>query len=157
MSTNGLLARGILFGGATLALAGWAASWTVVCRQGVAQGQWDLQDSATPGHAVGELIEGSSTLPIYAFDAQLTDMPTPCLSCIAGRVNGVLDDGVGPGPDYVIRGEYSGAFLSGSGSFACNVFLPGSDIRVGRIEGRFRDSPANSAPGRFRARWRICP
>ena len=92
----------------------------------------------------------------YAFSGLLTDIPSPCLSCIEGRINGELDDGFGPAPDYVVCGRYLGSFFTGNGNFSVRVFPPGSNIAVGKIAGTFDDSPANDGPGTFQARWRIC-
>ena len=88
--------------------------------------------------------------------AVLTDVPSPCLSCIEGDVHGFLDDGVGTPPDFVVNGHYSGSFFGGTGSFDLRVFRPTGGTPVGFLSGTFADPPGDGVPGTFSASWQIC-
>ena len=155
-SFSRLVSRRALSGVALLGIAG--VAFAFVCRSGSGGGDWDLPaGSGTPGYLSGELFESSGPLPAFFFGATLTDVSTPCLSCVQGTIDGLLDDGFGPAPDYIVTGEYHGLFLNGTGTFECRVFRPGSDVSVGKITGRFLDPPAQPGPGQFTARWEICP
>ena len=91
------------------------------------------------------------------FVATLTDVPSACLSCIEGTLDGTLDDGIGPGPDYVVRGHYLGSFFGGNGQWTATIFPAGAPqtTPVGRIRGMFDDPPSNAGPGSFACRWMI--
>ena len=129
------------------------------CEQGTAKGVWELPDSGMDnGYIDGFLFLSTSpsTLPRYHFTAALTDVPTPCLSCITGKINGYLDDGFGPAPDFVVRGSYSGLFLSGKGTFQAQVYTPAGTAPVGKINGSFADAPGSTVKGSFKGDWQIC-
>ncbi len=129
------------------------------CEQGPAKGVWELPGSGLDnGFIDGFLFLSTSptTVPRYAFKAALTDVPTPCLSCITGKINGYLDDGFGPSPDYVVTGSYSGVFLTGSGTFQAQVFRPTGTTPVGKITGTFTDPPVSTQKGSFKGDWQIC-
>lgn len=129
----------------------------IVCHGGSAAGMWSLPRSSQDGSVDGFLFrDGGGSAPVYHFTGTLTDMPSPCLSCIEGEIQGFLDDGVGPAPDYIVRGRYRGGFLTGSGQFDARIFRPSANQTVGRIAGHFADPPGNSQPGSFDGRWRIC-
>ena len=100
--------------------------------------------------------------PTFQFTARLAHVPSPCLSCQFTRLLGGLDDGIGPGPDYWVRGTSSGVWLSGQGSFQALVFEPpaqpmGQAELVGRMRGRYDDPPALPGPGNFQGNWIVCP
>lgn len=129
----------------------------VRCGAGVTGGAWDLPlTSGGTGQLAGFLYVGSTTTIAYTFTATLTDVPTPCLSCIEGEIDGVLDDGIGPGPDFVVRGRYLGYFMSGTGQYWAQVLTPGGAYVAGRIGGAFSDPLALPGPGTFDGRWRVC-
>jgi hypothetical protein len=71
-------------------------------------------------------------------------------------IQATLDDGVGPGPDYVVRGWYLGAFFTGEGEFYTRVFKPSGGPAVGTIRGTFADHPVDTALGTYLGGWRIC-
>jgi hypothetical protein len=143
---------------AVVALAGSAAAW-FACQDGPAAGDWDLPSGSgtSDGFIDGKLIDPVTNTGLYQFLAVLTDVPTPCLSCIAGTIDGTLDDGVGPGPDYIVIGEYTGHWLSGRGSFEAKIVPPGSNTSVGIIKGDFSDPPGVPGIGSFEGSWEICP
>jgi hypothetical protein len=105
----------------------------------------------------GLLTLGSGTAVAYTLSANLIDVSSPCLSCIEGELVGTLDDGIGPGPDFVVHGHYLGSFFTGSGSFRAEVLSLSGAHRVGRITGTFDDTPITPGPGTFDGRWRVCP
>lgn len=132
------------------------------CREGFAKGDWDLPSGGqNNGFLNGELFldnsPGPISAPVYAIFATLTDVPSPCLSCITGTLDGYLDDGFGPAPDYVVRGTYAGFWFTGRGSFSAEVFTPTGVTPVGKIKGEFADPPSFSSIGGFKAEWSICP
>jgi hypothetical protein len=139
-----------------------SAAAPVACESGSASGTWELPSGSgtSDGYIDGFLYLDPSpgpATPRYYFSATLSDTPTPCLSCIAGEIDGYLDDGFGPAPDYVVKGAYQGLWLSGNGTFAVKVFLPGGSNGVGEISGKFADPPASTVPGTFKGAWEICP
>jgi hypothetical protein len=137
-----------------------AQTSTNVCRRGLAAGAWELPDLGQDGWIDGWLYGPTNTSPRFHFTATLTDVQSPCLSCVEGDILGYLDDGIGPAPDYVVRGDYFGGWFTGEGTFAAAVFEPlsPSSMPVGRIVGSFRDPPTNVPHvGVFRAKWTICP
>ncbi|MBI5361852.1 MAG: hypothetical protein HZA53_01655 [Planctomycetes bacterium] len=129
----------------------------VLCGSGAVDGVWDLPlTSGGNGQLTGLLFVGSTATVAYTFTATLTDVPTPCLSCIEGEVDGVLDDGIGPGPDFLVRGHYRGLFLNGTGQYWAQVLTPTGAHVAGRIGGTFSDPLALPGPGTFDGRWRVC-
>jgi hypothetical protein len=139
-------------------LGGSAAAW-FVCQSGPATGEWllPLTSGGSDGYIDGKLIDPVTNTGLYAFTAVLTDVPTPCLSCVGGTISGTLDDGFGPAPDYVVIGEYRGLWLSGQGTFEAKIAPPGSTVSVGKVSGTFHDAPGTPGPGSFEGRWEICP
>jgi hypothetical protein len=130
----------------------------VACENGVGHGGWDLPSLGQDGTVDGNLFIASTTAPRYHFHATLIDVPSPCLSCIEGDIHGVLDDGVGTGPDYIVVGHYSGGFFTGRGIFHAKVFDPTDGTLHGRLRGRFNDPPVNTQPvGSFLTLWEVCP
>jgi hypothetical protein len=126
------------------------------CQVGLASGLWDLPDLGLNGAINGILYRGAN-VPVYRFTASLIDVPSPCLSCIEGDIGGYLDDGVGPAPDYVVRGHYRGAFFTGAGEFHAAILRPNQNVAVGKIAGNFHDVPTNVPhAGDFHAAWEIC-
>lgn len=143
--------------GAILLPAGVATAY-FACQDGVALGDWDSPTtSGGYGFLSGKLADPTVTYGIYAFEAVLTDVPSPCLSCIEGTIDGTLDDGVGTGPDYYVVGEYHGSWFGGDGEFFVKIVPPGSNTSVGVVEGKFSDPPWPSGIGKFKGKWEICP
>jgi hypothetical protein len=127
----------------------------VACQIGVASGLWDLPDLGINGSVDGFLYRGAN-VAAYHFTATLTDVPSPCLSCIQGDLDGFLDDGIGAAPDYVVRGHYFGFFLGGEGRFEAAIFRQNQNVPVGTMSGAFRDHPTGvPSIGQFRGVWRI--
>jgi hypothetical protein len=142
-----------------LAFAGPQTPTPSACCGGTGHGAWDLPHDSQPGYVDGFLNPTWPTpvgLP-YHFSASLVDVPSPCLSCIGGEIHGYLDDGIGgPGPDFVVTGQYHGGWFSGSGSFTARLRRPLGTTTVGWISGSFDDPPASSSPGTFDCTWRLC-
>lgn len=151
---------------ATFGLAVLAAPWlgaqpaqgNTTIRHGVGMGHWDLPLSSS-GQGTVDGIFWIPNVPNSSmqFAATLTDVPGPCLSCIGGTLQGTLDDGIGPGPDYIVDGEYFGSFFGGNGSWSARIYAanPPGTTPVGRIRGKFDDPPSNAGPGSFVCRWVI--
>lgn len=127
------------------------------CEAGQFQLAWDLPSSGPNGVATGVFFLGQST-SAYAFNATLVDTTPPgCLACLNGMFQGVLDDGVGSGPDYIVRGVYGGASLTSSGTLRGGVFDPVTNARVGRFHGDFSDMPTSTPQfGVAAGSWLIC-
>lgn len=138
-----------------------ASAQTTTCtlRRGLGQGSWDLPTtSAGQGAFAGLFLIPNNPTFGMQFIGTLTDIPSPCLSCIGGTLHGTLDDGIGPGPDYDVVGTYSGLWLSGSGVWTAQIHslhTPQPTL-VGRVGGTFHDPPVNGGPGTFACRWKIC-
>jgi hypothetical protein len=128
------------------------------CQSGPGSGTWELPSGSgkSDGFITGTLYLAPANTYRFSFDATLTDVPTPCLSCITGTIAGTLDDGFGPAPDYIVKGSYSGTFASGKGTFTCDIRTVSTDQTVGKIEGTFSDPPSSATPGTFKADWKIC-
>lgn len=121
--------------------------------QGPAAGIIDLPPGGL-GVMAGALEDVSGSGTLYALSADLTDQPVACPACFVGLIDGVLDDGVGPGPDYLVTGVYTGTTFDGRGTFHARLLRPGGAL-AGRITGRLVDAPESSQPGIFRGRWRL--
>ena len=135
-----------------------AALAAVTCESGVGHGGWDLPDLGQNGTVDGDLFIANATAPRYHFHATLIDVPSPCLSCIEGDIQGVLDDGIGIGPDYIVTGHYFGSFFGGRGIFHAAVHDPTGATLNGRLRGRFNDPPTNVPhAGSFITAWTVCP
>ncbi len=123
---------------------------------GIAKGIWQLPE---PQYATGSAQGTLSTLggaSVFAFRAQLSEIVSPCLSCREGDVNGTLDDGIGPGPDFLVLGHWTSGQLSGQGSFETWIWKVSAPLAapVGRFEGDFNDPPMPPAqPGPFSGMW----
>ena len=142
----------------TTATASAAALPLVVCDGGSSHGSWRLpSQSQGTGLASGRWIDSTTNQTAYRFRALLTDLPTPCLSCLEGTIEGTLDDGVGASPDFVVRGRYFGAFNGGFGQFELSVLRPGGGGLVGTAVGDFEDLLGDGLAGRFLGTWRVCP
>jgi hypothetical protein len=128
------------------------------CQSGPASGTWELPSGSgkSDGSIDGTLYLAPADTYRYSFTATLTDVPSPSLSGIAGTIDGILDDGLGPAPDFTVKGTYSGIFVTGKGSFTCEVRTVDTGKVVGKIEGTFSDPPASSTPGTFSGDWSIC-
>jgi hypothetical protein len=95
-----------------------------------------------------ESIDGGRTL--YQFEALLAPYPVMCPACLVGAIHGTLDDGRGPGPDFLVEGGYQGVTWGGMpGEFAVSLRTPGGAL-AGSMRGRFEN-------GVFVARYRIRP
>jgi len=161
LKRRALLAMGLL---ASVALGtGWLAAAraqsSCTVKRGAAAGDWTLPSGPGAfGSAHGFLYFKNT--PVYDFSAVLEELASPCLSCREGTLDGVLDDGVGPGPDYVVRGEWLGSFFTGEGTWKATIFQPTPTglVPVGRMRGRYDDPPNSPLPvlGTFQARWTIC-
>jgi hypothetical protein len=125
------------------------------CADGRAGGRWELLGGSGQMH--GRLVDAATGQVFSTIHATITEIPGPCLSCIVGTIEGVLDDGVGSMPEYLVRGTFSGLFFSGAGRFQARVFPIAGGPSVGGIHGTFDDQPSDGVPGRFLARWQVCP
>lgn len=123
--------------------------------RGQATGFWNLPGSAD-GFVLGTLdaVEGTA---LYSMQARLVASGVACPACVAGEVLGALDDGVGPGPDYLVEGYYYGTVVhdGGVGELTAVLRTPGG-ARVGSLQGHFSD-PGGMAgtAGLFWARWAL--
>jgi hypothetical protein len=99
---------------------------------------WDLPSAGQNSLATGVAYLGASS-PRYTFTATLVDLTPSCSTCVFGAYQGELSDGVGSGPDYVVRGFFSGSLLGGDGRFGGGIFHPVTNERVGRLGGEFLD------------------
>ncbi len=124
------------------------------CAGGQGAGRWEL--SGDTGTLRGRLIDRTTGQVHSTFSATLTEVQSPCLSCVEGTIEGVLD-GVGSGNDYVVRGRFLGFFMTGAGTFQARIFRTTGGPAVGGIQGAFDDLPSDTVPGRFNARWELCP
>lgn len=130
------------------------------CVTGMAKGVWELPDTAAGGFLSGELLLGTSSTPLFALTGTLNDVQTPCMSCREGVIDAVLDDGVGPGPDFLVKGTYFGGYFSGKGTFSAQILEPIGPalVPVGRVLGTYSDPLGPLAVlGTFAGRWGICP
>jgi len=125
---------------------------------GYAKGAWHLPEPpAIAGDAQGVLYTPAG-LPLYTLDAQLTEIVSPCLSCREGDLHGTLDDGIGPGPDFVVQGHWIVSQFTGQGSFDATIWKPTGPALtpVGRLIGLVDDPPfPPGVPGTFSARWAL--
>jgi hypothetical protein len=146
---------------ATLLTAMPTSAAAAPCRSGYATGDWDLPTSSGGLGFIDGLLYQTSPSPgpfvAYSISGTLTDVPSPCLSCIEGKVDAILDDGFGPAPDYVVKGTYLGAWLTGKGEWSAYIYTPTGTTPVGKISGKFDDPPGSGTVGTFKADWEICP
>lgn len=125
-------------------------------RFGKALGTWQLPLPAQNGYVDGYLYELTpATTPAFHFSATLAAGPVLCPACVAGSIQGTLDDGVGPGPDYFVVGYYSGTSFNGAGTFSARIFAPTSAAPRGYIAGQFSNPPLLPVLGHFNARWAL--
>jgi hypothetical protein len=129
-------------------------------RIGWTHGVWELPWGPQNGYVDGYFYQRTTNPtptppPVFHFTATLIEAPVACPSCIAGYVQGVLDDGVGTTPDYFVSGHYYGSFSNGSGTFTANIFEPTSAAPVGSVSGNFSDPPLLPVLGRFDGKWLI--
>ncbi len=132
------------------------SSTTGNCAMGPAGGLWRLPGSTAITGLVDGVLQGPSTTSPYRFTATLLPGPVACVTCIGGRIQGYIDDGIGPGPDFAVIGTYSGQGATGQGTFYARIVGTAVTSPTGWISGAFQDSPADLAPGTFQGRWRIC-
>jgi hypothetical protein len=130
------------------------------CNNGPEGGQWDLPQGSVDGSLDGTLT-GAAGTTLYHFTATLHDIPTACLSCVHGSIDGTLADLVGGGPTLSVHGFYSGLQLTGSGTFRAEIYKPGptpasAPVLVGRMRGNFHDPLGTQPPGTFSGHWAIC-
>ena len=127
-------------------------------RIGGTQGRWNLPLQANGQDTFdGTLITANIPWPSYRVQGTLTDIQTGCMSCVSGSLQGTLDDGSGPSPDYVVAGTYSGLWLNGTGQFVARIQTPGGQpVAVGEIRGKFADGPGLPGGGSFRGRFQMC-
>jgi len=129
----------------------------VTCNDGPAAGLWILPTAPGGiGLVHGRLIDSATSQTTHRIRLLLTDVPSPCLSCIQGEVSGFLYPGSGSAPAYEVRGEYGGSFFSGAGKCQLRIFRVGGGPAVGFLEGRFDDLPGDGMPGTFDGHWQIC-
>ncbi len=123
---------------------------------GPATGLWELPELGASGLALGTLDAFVGGPPAYAFVAELIPWDLACPACIGGEIYGVLDDGVGPGPDFLVEGIYTGVLFGGAGTFRAQIKRP-DGTRAGRILGSFADPLGQGSPGSFTGTYRIRP
>lgn len=143
--------------------AGWMsrgeAQTACVPRHGLTLGDWNLPPNGvgSVGFIDGRVVKNGAG--VYRFQASLSEVVTPCLSCREGGIVGTLDDGVGAPDDYVVVGSWSGTFFGGEGSWHATIFQPLGPalIPVGRMKGIFDDALAfPDQVGTYIGRWTIC-
>jgi hypothetical protein len=157
-----------LTGLALLVLAAASVSWlahdaraqnSCTLRKGVTRGDWDLPAGVgSLGFLDGKIYQGNSTTVLYRITGVLDEVNSPCLSCREGSLQGDLDDGIGPGPDYYVSGQWIGSWFTGEGTWRATIYKPIGPalVEVGRTKGQFQDPPPNAQLGRFTGRWAIC-
>ena len=131
---------------------------------GKVSGVWELPLGPQNGYVDGDLyapstVPTSSASPAYHFTAVLKALPVPVTMMLAGTIQGTLDDGVGPGPDYLVSGSYAGLLSTviGTGTFSAQIAQPAVSSPSGFIAGNFIDMPMSLSPvpGHFNGRWKI--
>lgn len=127
------------------------------CQRGPESWAWDLPEpQMSDGFVDGKLYD-SAGHSLLQFRATLTDVPSPCLSCIEGEIHGTLDDGGGGAPEYIVTGQYRGNFLARQGSFTALLYPYGSLTATGKMQGQFSDPYTDpDRPGQFRGQWTLC-
>jgi hypothetical protein len=110
-------------------------------RYGRARGDW------LPASIVGTFDTHGGARPL-TLEATLLPLPLMCPACLGGEIQGTLDDGVGPGPDYLVQGSYRGDLISGR--FVLVLRNPNGTV-AGSMRGRFRDPflPSGSWVARY--------
>jgi hypothetical protein len=154
--------RRFWLGWAVMSLGLWALARPAAaqnCDSGPEGGQWILPQGSVDGSLDGTLT-GAAGTTLYHFTAMLHNIPTPCLSCVHGSIDGTLVDLVGSGPSLSVQGFYSGVQLTGSGTFRAQIYKPGPNpgsppVLVGRMRGNFHE-PVVTQPGTFSGHWSIC-
>jgi hypothetical protein len=128
------------------------------CQSGPGSGSWELPSGSgkSDGSISGTLYLAPGNTYRFFFGATLTDVPNPSLTLLTGTIDGFLDDGFGPAPDYLVKGSYSGSVYTGAGSFNAEIRTLTSTVAVGKIEGTFADAPGSTTPGSFSGNWKIC-
>lgn len=125
--------------------------------RGPASGIWE-QPEGGGAFVLGTLDALDGGPALYELRATLAPYPVMCPACVAGSISGTLDDGIGPGPDFLVLGSYVGdiAFDGGVGDFALIVKKPGG-TRVGSLRGHFSDPGGQGSPriGSFVGRYAI--
>lgn len=129
-------------------------------RFGPTHGAWQLGFGAQNGFVDGHFYEAQpattpSAPPRYHFTATLVAGPVMCPNCVAGTLQGTLDDGVGPSPDYVVLGHYSGVWSTGKGSFSASIYRPTSAAPVGSVGGTYDNPPLLPVIGHYSGKWII--
>ena len=119
------------------------------CMDGETWGLWNLPVGNIDGVFEGGLY--INNLGIYKMTGTLSES-----SPGQGRMKGIIYDALAPTPDYDVAGSWTITTPPGTGTFAARVLLPGTNIAVGTVTGRFRDNPAINIRGRFRGDWEIC-
>ena len=122
---------------------------------GIAKGILGMPEPQyTTGSAQANLLPFGAG-PNFSFQAQLTEIVSPCMSCREGDIQGTLDDGVGTGPDYLVQGHWTANQVSGIGSFDSFIFKPTGPFTfpVGRLECGFYDP--YPGPGTLSGNWTL--
>ena len=153
----GLAAALTLALGVTLNLPSADAAAAPPCQEGTVEGDWDLPSGITAGFVEGKLVDNATGMGVYKMTGSLTATPSPCLACIQGVIYGYLDDGFGPAPDYIVKGAYNGAALTGDGSWWAYIYEPTGAGPVGKMAGVFSDPPFPAGVGAYKGEWVICP
>ena len=152
-----MFCRSLAFLLSTILFASASSHTLVPCRSGVTSGAFAVPEfNNDDGFVSGDLYQGDFLIVRYHWEGTLHRIKSPCLSCIEGTIEGTLDDGIGPGPDFVVRGRYVGNFFVGNGDFSARVFKTTGGAALGSIHGTFSDPPNDGAPGSFLGSWRIC-
>ncbi len=121
-----------------------------VCRNGKSCGEWNLPNGLSNGYALG-ILHDLRLNCIYKFKANLVETAPG-----EGTVTGILFDSTLPDPDFDISGKYAEADDCINGKWSVGIYLPGTNIKVGDIKGKFCDHVDSNQIGMFSGEWEIC-
>jgi len=122
----------------------------VECQDGKSCGEWNLPNGGVNGFAYG-ILHDLRLNCIYKLKATLVEtIPGQ------GTVTGVLWDDTLPDPDFDIVGKYSERDDCINGTWKADIYLAGTNLKVGGISGKFCDQAATDQVGMYSATWEIC-
>jgi len=137
-----------------LGTAGAAVATSV---SGPTYGDWNLPESGNSGFATGALDDSGGNT-VFKLDAKLVETPSPSLSVRNGTIEGELDDG-NPAvyPLYAVSGTWT-SNKAGNGTFEASISRQVSPLGpvalIGKMAGKFSDSPSILKVGKFKGEWK---